>query len=71
MLLFALKESQPHLSLKTKSHDQLAVDLDIIDFERATKVTGSRFAIFKGLGARLERAVAAYMLDTHVPDTWL
>ena len=55
-----------NFDFEPKSHDELATHLDIIDFETATKVAGSRFAIFKGLGAKLERAVAAYMLDTHV-----
>ncbi len=51
-----------------KPHWDLGVDLDIIDFERAGKVTGARFAFMKGLGARLERAVASFMLDLHVKE---
>ncbi|MBP7222999.1 MAG: serine--tRNA ligase, partial [Sedimentibacter sp.] len=48
-----------------KAHWDLGVDLDILDFERATKITGTRFSMFKGAGARLERAITAYMLDKH------
>lgn len=39
--------------------------LDILDFERGGKVTGARFNFYKGLGARLERAVISFMLDLH------
>jgi seryl-tRNA synthetase len=49
-----------------KTHWDLGEALDIFDFERATKIAGSRFTVYKGLGARLERAVANFMLDTHV-----
>jgi len=48
-----------------KAHWDLGVDLDILDFERATKITGTRFSMFKGIGARLERSIIAYMLDKH------
>lgn len=51
-----------------KAHWDLGVDLGILDFERATKITGTRFAMFKGTGARLERAITAYMLDKHIID---
>ncbi len=51
-----------------KAHWDLGVDLDILDFERATKITGTRFSMFKGAGARLERAITAYMLDKHTLD---
>ena len=51
-----------------KPHWDLGVDLGIIDFERAGKVTGARFAFMKGLGARLERAVFNFMLDLHVNE---
>jgi len=46
-------------------HWELGVNLGIIDFERGTKLTGSRFYILNGLGARLQRAVIAYMIDLH------
>lgn len=49
-----------------KAHWDLGTDLDILDFERAGKITGSRFTVYKGLGARLERAVINYFLDTHI-----
>lgn len=49
---------------KPKDHIALAEELDIIDFKRAAKVTGSNFTIFKGLGAKLERALINFMLDT-------
>lgn len=49
-----------------KNHWEVAEALDILDFERGAKVSGSRFVYYKGLGARLERAVYNYMLDTHV-----
>ena len=51
-----------------KAHWDLGVDLGILDFERATKITGTRFSMFKGIGARLERAITAYMLDKHTID---
>lgn len=53
---------------ESKAHWDLGVDLGILDFERATKITGTRFAMFKGAGARLERAITAYMLDKHTID---
>lgn len=48
-----------------KAHWDLGVDLNILDFERASKITGTRFGIFKGLGAQLERALISFMLDCH------
>lgn len=48
-----------------KPHWDLATELDILDFERAAKVTGSRFVFYKGLGARLERALLNFMMDLH------
>lgn len=46
-------------------HWDLGTGLDILDFDRATKVTGARFTFYKGLGARLERALISFMLDLH------
>ncbi|MDD4123904.1 MAG: serine--tRNA ligase [Bacilli bacterium] len=50
---------------ESKAHWDLGVDLDILDFDRATKITGARFVVNKGLGAKLERAVMNFMLDVH------
>lgn len=50
---------------KPKEHWEIAEDLDIIDFERGTKVAGSGFYCLKGDGARLERALVNYFLDVH------
>jgi seryl-tRNA synthetase len=52
-------------NFEPKAHWDLGVNLNILDFERATKITGTRFSMFKGIGARLERAITAYMLDVH------
>ncbi|KHD34625.1 seryl-tRNA synthetase [Clostridium acetobutylicum] len=49
-----------------KAHWDIGTDLGLLDFERGGKVAGSRFTFYKGLGARLERAVINYFLDTHV-----
>ena len=51
-----------------KAHWDVGEDLDILDFERATKIAGTRFTIYKGLGARLERACIQFMLDLHTMD---
>lgn len=48
-----------------KAHWDIGTDLDILDFERATKIAGTRFTVYKGLGARLERAVINFMLNLH------
>ena len=53
------------LGFEPKAHWDLGEELDVIDFERATKIAGSRFALLKGAGARLERALINFMLDTH------
>src|SRR5699024_892461 len=47
----------PQFSFEAKTHWDLAGDLNILDFERAAKVAGSRFVFYQGLGARLERAL--------------
>ena len=52
-----------------KAHWDLGTDLDILDFERGTKIAGTRFTVYKGLGARLERAVIGYFLNTHVDES--
>ncbi len=52
-------------TFKAKPHWEIGEQLDIIDFERAAKITGSRFAVMKGAGAKLERALINFMLDTH------
>ena len=51
-----------------KAHWDIGVNLDIFDFERATKIAGTRFTILKGLGSRLERAVINFMLDLHTEE---
>ena len=51
-----------------KAHWDIGADLNILDWERAGKIAGTRFTIYKGLGARLERAVANFMLDLHTID---
>lgn len=51
-----------------KDHSELGTELGIFDFDRAAKITGSRFVIYKGLGARLERALIAFMMDLHTVE---
>ena len=51
-----------------KAHWDLGENLDILDWERGAKVTGSRFLFYKGLGARLERALYNFMLDEHIAE---
>jgi seryl-tRNA synthetase len=55
----------PSLSFTPKAHWDLGPDLGILDFDRAAKITGARFAVYWGLGARMERALISFMLDVH------
>jgi seryl-tRNA synthetase len=55
----------PSFDFNPRSHIELAELLDIISFGTAAKITGSNFVLFKGLGARLERALINFMLDMH------
>jgi seryl-tRNA synthetase len=56
------------LPFPPKPHWELGESLNIIDFERGVKLSGTRFYLLRGLGARLQRAVIAYMLDLHTLD---
>ena len=61
--------SEPRsFSFEPKAHWDLAADLDILDFEKAAQVTGSRFVFYKKAGARLERALINFMLDVHINE---
>ncbi|MGI6114071.1 MAG: serine--tRNA ligase [Mahellales bacterium] len=51
-----------------KAHWDIGEDLGILDFSRAAKITGARFTVYKGLGAKLERALISFMLDVHTGD---
>ncbi len=56
------------VDFEQKAHWDVGADLDILDFERASKVAGARFTVYKGLGARLERSVMNFMLDLHTGE---
>ena len=58
----------PKFDFDFKPHWEIGTDLDILDFERAAKITGSRFTLYKGLGARLERAIINFFLNTHTEE---
>lgn len=51
-----------------KAHWDIGADLGILDFERATKIAGTRFTVYKGQGARLERSLINFMLDLHTGE---
>lgn len=53
---------------ETKAHWDVGTDLDILDFETAGKITGARFTLYKKYGARLERSLINFFLDTHTAD---
>lgn len=57
---------KPTLAFTPKAHDDLGTALGILDFERASKLSGARFSVLVGAAARLERALGQYMLDLHV-----
>lgn len=54
-----------------KAHYELGERLNILDFDRAGKITGSRFVVYKGMGARLERALINYMMDLHATNGFI
>jgi seryl-tRNA synthetase len=58
----------PKFDFTPKPHWELGEQLGVLDFERATKLSGARFAVYWDLGARLERALANFMLDLHTRD---
>jgi seryl-tRNA synthetase len=55
-------------SFKALEHFEIGEKLGILDFERAAKITGARFALYRKLGAKLERALISFMLDTHTSE---
>jgi seryl-tRNA synthetase len=59
---------KPNFDFEPKAHWELGEKLGILDFERAAKLSGARFSVLWGLGARLERALAAFMLDVHTTE---
>ncbi len=64
------KFSEPRkFDFEPKAHWDIGTDLDILDFDRGAKIAGSRFTVYKGLGARLERAVIQFFLNTHTEES--
>ncbi len=59
---------KPSFDFEPKAHWDLGENLDILDFKRAAKITGSRFTLYKSQGALLERALINFMLDLHVRE---
>ncbi len=59
---------RPHFDFKPKTHIELAESLDMIDFKRGTKISGSNFILYKREGALLERALYNFMLDVHTRE---
>ena len=55
-------------SFEPKAHWDIGTNLDILDFECASKIAGARFTVYKGIGAKLERAVINFMLDLHTEE---
>ena len=59
---------RPAFDFTPKAHWDIGTDLDILDFMRAGKISGSRFAVYYDMGARLERALINFMLDLHIKE---
>ncbi len=59
---------KPAFDFEPKAHDELGEALNILDIKRAVKIAGSRFALYRGAGARLERALINFMLDLHTNE---
>lgn len=59
---------KPNYDFELKPHWEIAEQLDIVDFQRGAKIAGSNFVLFKGLGAKLERALIQFMLDLHTTE---
>ena len=59
---------KPALDFEPKDHDDLGRSLNILDFERGAKLSGARFTVLRGAGARLERGLATFMLDLHTAE---
>ena len=57
-----------NFNFKIKSHDEIGLERDLIDFDTATKISGARYVITKGNIAKLERALINFMIDTHVKE---
>jgi seryl-tRNA synthetase len=57
--------SPPKFDFKPRPHWEIAEAAGIVDFQRATKIASTRFALYRGLGARMERGLASFFLDTH------
>ena len=60
--------SKPSFEFEPRTHYDIGESLGIMDFERAARVAGSRFAFLRGAGARLERALVQFMLDIHTRE---
>ena len=58
----------PNFDFEAKNHWDIGEELAILDFERAAKITGARFTVYRGAGARLERALINFMLDLHTGE---
>ncbi len=58
----------PYFASQPRLHWEIGEDLGILDFERAARMTGTRFVLYRGLGARLERALINFMLDLHIRE---
>jgi seryl-tRNA synthetase len=59
---------KPEFDFQPKAHFDLGTDLGILDFERGVKLSGTRFYVYRGLAARLERAILSFMLDLHTTE---
>jgi len=59
---------QPEMQFEPLPHWEIGEKLGILDFARASKIAGTRFALYKGLGAKLERALISFMLDIHINE---
>ncbi|NOZ49270.1 MAG: serine--tRNA ligase [Chloroflexi bacterium] len=65
-IVIKVEGEMPQFDFTPRPHWEIGVALDILDFERGVKLSGSRFYVMKGLGARLQRALITWMLDVHI-----
>lgn len=60
--------NKPKFGFESKDHVQIATSLGLVDFDRAVKIAGTQFVMYRGMGARLEWALINYFIDTHLKD---